>query len=208
METTNKKVIWGWGIGAGVLAFVILMFVMGYGPGAALILGVLIAILVAILIWIGFYRDEEDEGLSGAEVEAPRAVVEPAPAAAPKAGAAQAQARRDVGMMGEAGQAMKASVAAVADQPVGMAAARAGGADDLKRIKGIGPKLETLLNSMGYFHFDQIASWTEKEAAWVDNNLKGFKGRVSRDNWVAQAQVLAAGGETEFSEKVDQGDVY
>ena len=78
---------------------------------------------------------------------------------------------------------------------------RDGGADDLKKIKGVGPKLEKLLNSMGYWHFDQIASWSESDVAWVDENLEGFKGRVSRDEWVAQAGILAGGGETEFSKR-------
>jgi len=95
-----------------------------------------------------------------------------------------------------------------AAQPTGLDAARNGQADDLKRIKGVGPKLEQLLNSLGFFHFDQIAAWTASEIAWVDENLKGFKGRVSRDNWVDQAKTLAAGGDTEFSKRVDDGDVY
>jgi NADH-quinone oxidoreductase subunit E len=60
----------------------------------------------------------------------------------------------------------------------------------------VGPKLEALLHSMGYFHFDQIAAWTAAEIAWVDDNLEGFKGRVTRDDWVAQARALAAGGKT------------
>lgn len=93
-------------------------------------------------------------------------------------------------------------------RPQGLEAAREGGADDLKRIKGIGPKLEALLHQLGYYHFDQIAAWTEDEVAWVDQNLKGFKGRVSRDHWVEQAKVLAEGGETEFSKRVEKGDVY
>ena len=93
-------------------------------------------------------------------------------------------------------------------KPETLAAARDGGADDLKQIKGVGPKLEALLNSMGFFHFDQIANWTAEEIAWVDQNLEGFKGRVSRDNWVEQAKTLAAGGETEFSSRVKKGDVY
>ena len=87
-------------------------------------------------------------------------------------------------------------------------AAREGGADDLKRIKGIGPKLEEMCHRLGFFHFDQIAAWTDAELAWVDQNLEGFKGRASRDQWVAQAKQLAAGGETEFSKRVDKGDVY
>ena len=80
-----------------------------------------------------------------------------------------------------------------------MSEARDGKSDDLKLIKGVGPKLENLLNSMGFFHFDQVASWGSEEVAWVDENLEGFKGRVSRDEWVAQAKILAEGGETEFS---------
>ncbi|MEC3860035.1 endonuclease [Mesobacterium sp. TK19101] len=93
-------------------------------------------------------------------------------------------------------------------KPAGLAAARDGGPDDLKRIKGIGPKLEQLCHELGFYHFDQIADWTADEVAWVDANLKGFKGRVTRDNWVEQAKLLATGGETEFSKRVDKGDVY
>ncbi len=75
-----------------------------------------------------------------------------------------------------------------ADRPTGLSAARDGKADDLKKIKGVGPKLEKLLHSLGFFHFDQVAAWTEKEIAWVDENLEGFKGRVTRDEWVRQAK--------------------
>lgn len=63
--------------------------------------------------------------------------------------------------------------------------------DDLTRIKGIGTKLQTLCNDLGFWHYDQIANWTAAEIAWVDQNLKGFKGRVTRDNWVEQARALA-----------------
>ncbi|SHH26052.1 NADH-quinone oxidoreductase subunit E [Marivita hallyeonensis] len=101
----------------------------------------------------------------------------------------------------------------VADAPAGVKpqaldGPRDGGADDLKQIKGVGPKLEQLCNDLGFYHFDQIAGWTAEEVAWVDENLKGFKGRVSRDNWVEQAKTLASGGETEFSSRVKTGDVY
>lgn len=84
-------------------------------------------------------------------------------------------------------------------QPHSLTAPRGGDADDLKQIKGIGPKLEALLNEHGIYHFDQIAGWEAGEVAWMDNNLKGFHGRVSRDGWVDQARILAAGGQTEFS---------
>jgi len=86
-------------------------------------------------------------------------------------------------------------------KPKTMTAARDGKADDLKLIKGIGAKLEDMLNGMGFFHFDQIADWTSAELAWVDNNLEGFKGRASRDEWISQARILASGGTTEFASR-------
>ena len=79
-------------------------------------------------------------------------------------------------------------------KPKALKAARKGKADDLKLILGIGPKLEELCHKLGFFHFDQIADWTADEIAWVDENLEGFKGRVTRDRWVVQAKILAAGG--------------
>ena len=85
---------------------------------------------------------------------------------------------------------------------------RDGGADDLKEIRGVGPKLEGMLHDMGIYHFDQIASWSDAELAWVDENLDGFRGRARRDDWVAQARTLASGEETEFSKKVQKGGVY
>jgi NADH-quinone oxidoreductase subunit E len=69
-----------------------------------------------------------------------------------------------------------------------------GAADDLKKIKGIGPKLEATLNAMGVFHFWQVAAWGPQDVAWMDENLEGFRGRVSRDEWVAQAKALAGNG--------------
>lgn len=93
-------------------------------------------------------------------------------------------------------------------RPEALSGPRDGKADNLKEIKGIGPKLEVLCNELGFYHFDQIAGWSADEIAWVNANLKGFKGRVTRDDWVAQAKILAAGGETEFSARVDKGGVY
>ena len=106
-----------------------------------------------------------------------------------------------------------ASVAPAEEQGQGskpkmMDAPREAGADDLKMIKGIGPKLEQLLHRLGVFHFDQVAKWSDEEVLWVDQNLEGFKGRVTRDDWVEQAKLLAEGKETEFSSKVKKGGVY
>ena len=93
-------------------------------------------------------------------------------------------------------------------KPRTMKAPRKSGADDLKLIKGVGPKLETMLNQMGFWHWDQVAKWGKGEVAWVDENLEGFKGRVSRDKWVAQAKKLAAGGQTEFSKRARKDGRY
>lgn len=78
------------------------------------------------------------------------------------------------------------------NKPATLSSARDGQPDDLQKINGIGPKLERLCNSLGFWHFDQIAAWTAEEVAWVDENLEGFKGRVSRDAWVDQAKELAS----------------
>ena len=76
-----------------------------------------------------------------------------------------------------------------ADKPE-LLSAPMGEADDLKKIKGVGPKLEKELNGAGVFHFSQIAGWSAKEVAWADENLVSFKGRITRDEWVKQAKVL------------------
>ena len=128
-------------------------------------------------------------------------------AAAPKAPAkARPAASAPAAALAEPVAAPAAPVAAA--KPAMLPAARDGGADDLKKIRGVGPKLEALLHRLGVFHFDQIAGWTAEEVAWVDAHLEGFKGRVSRDDWVAQARILAQGGSTEFADRVTKGDVY
>jgi NADH-quinone oxidoreductase subunit E len=83
-------------------------------------------------------------------------------------------------------------------QPKGLKAAKKGKADDLQIIEGIGPVLEKLLHELGIFHFDQIAQWGAAEIAWIDANLKGFRGRATRDKWVAQAKLIGEVGTQEF----------
>ncbi|MCV2890188.1 NADH-quinone oxidoreductase subunit NuoE [Ruegeria aquimaris] len=93
------------------------------------------------------------------------------------------------------------------EQPLTLSAAREGGADDLKLLKGVGPKLEGVLNELGFYHFDQIAAWTPAQVAWVDERLK-FKGRIERDGWIEQARQLAAGEETEFAKRAKKDGIY
>ncbi|WP_170598383.1 NADH-quinone oxidoreductase subunit E [Ruegeria arenilitoris] len=92
-------------------------------------------------------------------------------------------------------------------QPETLSGARGGKPDDLKLLKGVGPKLEQTLNELGFYHFDQIAAWTPEHVAWVDARLK-FKGRIERDGWIEQAAKLAAGEETEFAKRAKQDGTY
>ena len=110
------------------------------------------------------------------------AKAEPKPKAAPKA-KAEPKAKAS---------AEAAPVAAVegGSPPKALKAPRKGVADDLQKIEGIGPVLEKLCHGLGIFHFDQIAAFGPAEVAWMDGNLKGFRGRVSRDKWVAQAKLI------------------
>lgn len=71
--------------------------------------------------------------------------------------------------------------------------------DDLTRIKGLGPKIATMLAGMGVTRFDHIAQWNDAEIDRIDAQLGRFSGRIRRDNWVAQAKLLAAGDEAGFA---------
>ena len=121
----------------------------------------------------------------------------PYPADAPKAA-------------GFAGQPAPGSVAEpiVSDdaKPELLTEARDGKGDDLKMIWGVGPKLEAMLHSMGVFHFDQIAAWTEENLAWVDQNLGSFKGRAVRERWIVQGKVLSEGGSEQDAEDAARRD--
>ncbi len=81
------------------------------------------------------------------------------------------------------------------DRPIGME--RPAAPDQLQMISGVGPKIEGVLHSIGIFTFAQIAAWSPEERAWVDGYLR-FRGRIERENWVAQAKALAEGGEEEY----------
>ena len=93
----------------------------------------------------------------------------------------------------------KAPVSAVATRkprrPVKRAAAPAAGlANDLKRISGIGPKLEQVLNGRGIFRFADIAALSKADVERLDSEL-GLAGRVVRDDWIGQAKALTGARE-------------
>jgi predicted flap endonuclease-1-like 5' DNA nuclease len=195
----------GWWILAavsGVVVLAVCLFLIELGILASIFMGAVVFIVVGLLLgWIfcselkPLVQSNETSTAPSAPEPAPAPAAEPAPVTAPVAQAPEVEAP---------------VVEAVEDavRPEALSGARDGGADDLKMIKGVGPKLEIMLNELGFYHFDQIAGWSAAEVAWVNDNLTGFKGRVSRDNWVEQARKLASGQETEFSKRVSDGDVY
>ncbi len=81
-----------------------------------------------------------------------------------------------------------------------------GEVNDLKRIRGIGVLIEKRLNALGISSYEQIANWSAGEIDRISQTLD-FKGRIERENWVEQARILSSGGQTEFSRRVDKGDV-
>ena len=71
----------------------------------------------------------------------------------------------------------------------------AGAADDLQRLKGVGPKFANLLHSQRIFRFEQIARLTPNEVERIDASMGAFRGRFMRDRIVEQADYLARGDE-------------
>jgi NADH-quinone oxidoreductase subunit E len=82
---------------------------------------------------------------------------------------------------------------AASSGPVLLKKPKGGKADNLKLIWGVGPSLERMLNTMGIYHFEQIAAWSASDLKWVDERLEGFKGRARRDEWIKQSKKLATG---------------
>ncbi|WP_295445815.1 hypothetical protein [Sphingorhabdus sp. EL138] len=73
--------------------------------------------------------------------------------------------------------------------------------DNLELIKGLGPKVNNLLKGLGVTSFAQVANWTAADVADIDAKLGAFAGRITRDNWIDQAQLLAAGDVAGFEQK-------
>jgi predicted flap endonuclease-1-like 5' DNA nuclease len=90
---------------------------------------------------------------------------------------------------------------AAAPEPAPAPAPAPAAADDLARIKGIGPKLVALLGELGVTSFAQIASWSDEDVTRIDAQLGRFAGRITRDQWIEQAKLLSQGDEAGFTEK-------
>lgn len=199
-STSCQSGCWILAAASGLVVLAVCLFLIDMGILASIFMGAVVFIVVGLLLgWI--FCSELKPLVQPNDTSAAPAAPEPAPVSVPApATAPVAQA--------PAVEAPEVEAVEDAVRPEALSGARNGGADDLKMIEGVGPKLEIMLNELGFYHFDQIAGWSAAEVAWVNDNLKGFKGRVSRDNWVEQARKLASGQETEFSKRVSDGDVY
>ncbi|MGJ4956882.1 cell envelope biogenesis protein TolA [Bradyrhizobium sp. HKCCYLRH2015] len=138
-----------------------------------------------------------------AKAEADRLAAEAAARAEADRLAADAEAERLAAEV--AASAAPDSPAAADDRPPALPAPE-GAADDLKLIKGIGPKNERILNDIGVHHFSQIAAWSPAHADWVGHHM-AFPGRIEREHWIAQAKLLAAGLDTAHSSAVKSGAI-
>ncbi len=127
----------------------------------------------------------------------PARVPEPqaaAPVAAPQPSAPVAAFEAPGVDAGTSGAGLAGATALTA---IGIPAAL-GAADDLLKIKGIGPKLNSMLNGLGVTRFDQIANWSAGDVDKVDDHLGEFKDRIGREEWIPQAKLLAAGNHSEW----------
>ncbi|WP_428428287.1 hypothetical protein [Pararhizobium sp.] len=142
----------------------------------------------------GVVADEKHVMVKAAEpLETPAAAANAAPVVKAKApGKAPSKARPVKAKL--AAVEPVAVVPAKAEKPKRQKAARVveTQVDDLKRISGIGPKLEQVLNGMGVRRYADVALWSDKDVQRFDDQL-GFAGRITRDGWVAQAKALMTG---------------
>jgi predicted flap endonuclease-1-like 5' DNA nuclease len=221
-EDVNAPNLWGWAIGAaaGLVAFGVLVVVGKFDlfPAAAMAAAVAgVAGMILGMPWgVAAPSAAPSAAASSVKDETPAkpAVQTPAPsqpmaeAVAAPAAVISAPAAQDTPTPAAKPKATKPAAtpkatksASAPEGPARLKAPRKGKADDLKEIEGIGPAMEKLINDLGFYHFDQIASWSDADVALVDAEMKGFKGRITRDKWVAQAKIIVTEGLEAFRER-------
>lgn len=178
------------------------------------LVALLIGVVTAFWVWAATGREASsvdsfnaDDGLlekAGEPMQPAEARPEPAPAAAavpetvapppPKAVVVPVAPAPEP-------QAETPTTAAATTDGAPKIAPAVGEPDNLRLIKGVGPKLNTLLISLGVTRFDQIADWKEAEINEVDQYLGTFSGRITRDAWIDQAKFLAKDDIAGFEKK-------
>lgn len=163
---------------------------------------ILIAVAIGIIVGtLAFRRPKQKVTLSRAEEP-----VRPHMAAAPVTHERQVPSADDSDGGGEGedvGDHMAAAASDVVGQVIGadvheQLPGSQGVPDDLQRMKGVGPKLASLLQTKGLTRFDQIAALTPEEVDAIDADLGAFKGRLVRDRIVEQAAYLARGDQAGY----------
>lgn len=185
---------------------------------------IVIALLLLVALWATIRANRRtrvtgeregdvlEEGSQGAKrnqalIDAPRSVEKEygqtsANANTQEVAAAQADADSEAGAHVAASTPVGSPTPAPSPAPVDPAqAATESGGDDLTRIKGLGPKLSSRLAELGVTRFDQIANWSAEDIERIDPELGRFSGRITRDQWVAQARLLAEGDEAGFNQR-------
>lgn len=131
-------------------------------------------------------------------IDAPRAIeINQGPLSA--AANAQPTAAATMETDAEAGPSVAPVIATPPAPPAPPVSSAPSAGDDLTRIKGLGPKIAALLGELGVTRFAEIAAWDDAEVERIDAQLGRFAGRITRDQWIAQAKLLAAGDETGFA---------
>jgi len=77
------------------------------------------------------------------------------------------------------------------NKPLIRSSPRPTGKDKLQDIEGIDKEMENKLNSLGIFHFDQIAKWNAKNCHWVEEYFTLEDNQIKEENWVEQAGKLS-----------------
>lgn len=201
-------------ISGAIVGVTVLLFTSGIGDlawGAGVFLGLIVGVLfAALLVWLVCHEGQEpydagldapnngkNTGMTGADWDREMAERQPdallVSSGGPEGITSVAQLPIMAGAMPVAASEAEAEVLA-------------GAADDLQRIKGIGPKLSVWLVQNGVTRFDQIAAWDAAEVADVARRLGRMGARIEADDWVGQARILASGGETEHSRRVARGE--
>ncbi|SLJ95556.1 hypothetical protein [Novosphingobium mathurense] len=183
---------------------------------AALLIGIVVAYWLFVHGSKQGQRDRRpdvlDEGAAPAKrnqalIDAPPAAhIDPPAMAGTMAGigeviAVAAQDEVDAVKKPAAAQPAPEAAPAAAETPAPSPAPAAGEADDLRKIKGLGPKMATLLTSLGVTRYEQIAGWTDADLDELDTKLGSFAGRPRRDNWVEQAKLLSSGDSAAYEAK-------
>lgn len=182
-----------------------------------LILAALVVIL--LIVWILRSRSNPNHHIDtsvtavGAVSEAVRDMAEDVAKAVTNASKADVEASGAEADDKNAASSNAAAIMASAGAVTGTATfadvgapASTGEADNLRLLKGVGPKLAALLTSIGVTRFDQIAAWEAADVTRVDAQLGNFKGRIARDNWIEQARFLATGDVAGFEARFGKLD--